>query len=180
MPPRSSLTSSFSVTDANNEVICPLKNNDGSSCRKRCTGVSFTFLFLVFPSPSPSSPLPQAPFSYKPHLIETGVECDGEYYSPILLIRDRPDRKRFHVANHGPQEKRYRSMQEHIRRAHPNHYIPKLPATEESFLLMVTTPPDQRAHLSPPEPARPRRPHGHGKSCALLVDFLLNFPPQFC
>jgi hypothetical protein len=73
-----------------------LKNNDGSSCRKRCTG-----------------------------------------------------------------EKRYRSMQEHIRRAHPNHYIPKLPATEESFLLMVTTPPDQRAHLSPPEPARPRRPHGH-------------------
>ncbi|CEJ61805.1 Putative RfeD [Penicillium brasilianum] len=96
MPPRSSLTSSFSVTDANNEVICPLKNNDGSSCRKRCTG-----------------------------------------------------------------EKRFRSMQEHIRRAHPNHYIPKLPATEESFLLMVTTPPDQRAHLSPPEPARPRRPHGH-------------------
>jgi hypothetical protein len=61
------------------------------------------------------------------------------------------------------QEKRYRSMQEHIRRAHPNHYIPKLPATEESFLLMVTTPPDQRAHLSPLEPARPRRPHGHGR-----------------
>jgi hypothetical protein len=28
-------------------------------------------------------------------------------------------------------------MQEHIRRAHPNHYIPKLPATEESFLMMV-------------------------------------------
>lgn len=28
-------------------------------------------------------------------------------------------------------------MQEHIRRAHPTHYIPKLPATEESFLLMV-------------------------------------------
>ncbi|KAJ5160775.1 uncharacterized protein N7482_007779 [Penicillium canariense] len=52
-------------------------------------------------------------------------------------------------------------MQEHIRRAHPNHYIPKLPATEESFLLMVNTPPEQRAHLSPPEPTRPRRPHGH-------------------
>lgn len=50
-------------------------------------------------------------------------------------------------------------MQEHIRRAHPNHYIPKLPATEESFMLMVNTPPDQRAHLSPPEPAPPRR-HG--------------------
>ena len=40
MPPRSSLTSSFSVTDANNEVVCPLKNNDGSNCRKRCLGVS--------------------------------------------------------------------------------------------------------------------------------------------
>ena len=43
MPPRSSLTSSFSVTDANNEVVCPLKNNDGSNCRKRCLGVSILF-----------------------------------------------------------------------------------------------------------------------------------------
>ncbi|KAJ5908878.1 hypothetical protein N7495_001560 [Penicillium taxi] len=94
MPPRSSLTSSFSVTDANNEVVCPLKNNDGSNCRKRCLG-----------------------------------------------------------------EKRYRSMQEHIRRAHPNHYIPKLPATEESFLLMVNSPPDNHAHLSPQEPVQPRRRH---------------------
>ncbi|CAG8017291.1 unnamed protein product [Penicillium nalgiovense] len=93
MPPRSSLTSSFSVTDANNEVVCPLKNNDGSNCRKRCLG-----------------------------------------------------------------EKRYRSMQEHIRRAHPSHYIPKLPATEESFLMMVNTPLEQRVQLSPPEPAQPRRP----------------------
>ncbi|KAL1976333.1 hypothetical protein VTN31DRAFT_2615 [Thermomyces dupontii] len=84
MPPRTSLTSSFSVSDANNEVVCPLTNNDGSNCRKRCLG-----------------------------------------------------------------EKRFRSMQEHIRRAHPSHYIPKLPATEESFLLMVNTPLDQRAHLNP-------------------------------
>ena len=51
-------------------------------------------------------------------------------------------------------------MQEHIRRAHPNHYIPKLPATEESFLMMVNTPLEQRAQLSPPEPPQPRRPHG--------------------
>ncbi|GES63661.1 hypothetical protein P170DRAFT_196135 [Aspergillus terreus] len=92
MPPRSSLTSSFSVTDANNEVVCPLKNNDGSNCRKRCLG-----------------------------------------------------------------EKRYRSMQEHIRRAHPNHYIPKLPATEESFILMVNTPPDQRPQLSPSNSNPPSR-----------------------
>ncbi|KAL3460416.1 hypothetical protein BJX64DRAFT_184221 [Aspergillus heterothallicus] len=92
MPPRASLTSSFSVTDANNEVVCPLKNNDGSNCRKRCLG-----------------------------------------------------------------EKRYRSMQEHIRRAHPNHYIPKLPATEESFIMMVTTPLDQRAHLTPPQTQTRRR-----------------------
>ncbi|KAK7417952.1 hypothetical protein QQX98_004254 [Neonectria punicea] len=44
------------------------------------------------------------------------------------------------------QEKRYRSMQEHIRRAHPEHYISKLPATEESFLLMINTPPSERRH----------------------------------
>jgi hypothetical protein len=35
-------------------------------------------------------------------------------------------------------------MQEHIRRAHPEHYIPKLPATEESFLLMINSPPTER------------------------------------
>lgn len=40
-------------------------------------------------------------------------------------------------------------MQEHIRRAHPEHYISKLPATEESFQLMITTPPSERA---PPPP----------------------------
>jgi len=79
MPPRASLTSSFSITDVNNEVVCPLYNQDHSSCRKRCIG-----------------------------------------------------------------EKRYRSMQEHIRRAHPEHYIAKLPATEESFLLMINTPPSEK------------------------------------
>jgi hypothetical protein len=39
-------------------------------------------------------------------------------------------------------------MQEHIRRAHPEHYISKLPATEESFQLMINTPPSER-----PQPA---------------------------
>ena len=48
------------------------------------------------------------------------------------------------------QEKRYRSMQEHIRRAHPDYYIPKLPATEESFQLMITTPPSQKPPAAPP------------------------------
>ncbi|KIW78834.1 hypothetical protein Z517_08673 [Fonsecaea pedrosoi CBS 271.37] len=85
MPPKPALTSSFLVsTDAENEVVCPLTNQDGSQCRKRCIG-----------------------------------------------------------------EKRYRSMQEHIRRAHPDHYIPKLPATEESFQLMISTPPSQRPHVQP-------------------------------
>jgi hypothetical protein len=58
------------------------------------------------------------------------------------------------------QEKRYRSMQEHIRRAHPSHYIPKLPATEESFLLMVNTPLDQRAHLASLPTPSPAKKHG--------------------
>ncbi|KAK3693876.1 hypothetical protein B0T22DRAFT_496509 [Podospora appendiculata] len=92
MPPRSSLTSSFSITDSNNEVVCPLRNQDGSSCRKRCIG-----------------------------------------------------------------EKRYRSMQEHIRRAHPEHYIAKLPATEESFLLMINTPPSDRPQT---QPSSGQSPHG--------------------
>ncbi|KAL6908718.1 hypothetical protein GGI43DRAFT_379558 [Trichoderma evansii] len=88
MPPRSTLTSSFSITDSQNEVVCPLRNQDGSSCRKRCIG-----------------------------------------------------------------EKRYRSMQEHIRRAHPEHYISKLPATEESFLLMINTPAQDRRQDGTPTTA---------------------------
>lgn len=35
--------------------------------------------------------------------------------------------------------KPYRSMQEHIRRAHPDRYLPGLPANEESFQAMVDT-----------------------------------------
>ncbi|KAI4692894.1 uncharacterized protein J4E88_001264 [Alternaria novae-zelandiae] len=92
MPPSRAapLTSSFSVSDENNVVVCPLRNHDSSACRKRCTG-----------------------------------------------------------------EKRFRSMQEHIRRAHPEHYISKLPATEESFMLMVNTPPQERP---PPPPATTSAP----------------------
>lgn len=49
-------------------------------------------------------------------------------------------------------------MQEHIRRAHPDHYISKLPATEESFQLMINTPPSER----PPPPANSNlTPHRH-------------------
>ncbi|KAL8784481.1 MAG: hypothetical protein Q9195_009028 [Heterodermia aff. obscurata] len=46
-------------------------------------------------------------------------------------------------------------MQEHIRRAHPEHYIAKLPATEESFQLMINTPPSERP---PPPPSHPSEP----------------------
>ncbi|ROW10823.1 hypothetical protein VPNG_05294 [Cytospora leucostoma] len=53
-------------------------------------------------------------------------------------------------------EKRYRSMQEHIRRAHPEHYISKLPATEESFHLMINTQPSER----PPAPQEPALNNG--------------------
>lgn len=40
-------------------------------------------------------------------------------------------------------------MQEHIRRAHPERYIAKLPATEESFHLMINTPPNDRPPTQP-------------------------------
>jgi hypothetical protein len=40
-------------------------------------------------------------------------------------------------------------MQEHIRRAHPEYYLPKLPATRESFELMINTPPHERPAQDP-------------------------------
>lgn len=52
-------------------------------------------------------------------------------------------------------------MQEHIRRAHPEHYIAKLPATEESFLLMINTPPQERKpEQSPASAAQSMCPAG--------------------
>ena len=42
MPPKPALTNAFLVSpDAENEVVCPLINQDGSQCRKRCIGVRF-------------------------------------------------------------------------------------------------------------------------------------------
>lgn len=52
-------------------------------------------------------------------------------------------------------------MQEHIRRAHPEHYISKLPATEESFLLMINTPPSDRSQQAVPQNAGVQQPHQH-------------------
>jgi hypothetical protein len=40
-------------------------------------------------------------------------------------------------------------MQEHIRRAHPEYYIPKLPATKESFDLMINSPPHEKPAQDP-------------------------------
>lgn len=109
MPPRAAaLTGTFSLSDTSNEVICPLTNNDGSSCRKRCFGVSGNVTLL------------------------DGFRCS------------LADTVRVH------QEKRYRSMQEHIRRAHPDYYIPKLPATEDSFQQMINVVPLRQER--PPTP----------------------------
>ncbi len=113
MPPKTSLTGSFLVSaDAENEVICPLGNQDGSACRKKCIGVR---------------------------------------------IRRSLQGSRSKFTDWQQQEKRYRSMQEHIRRAHPDYYIPKLPATEESFQLMITTPPTHRPQTQQPLATPSRR-----------------------
>lgn len=48
-------------------------------------------------------------------------------------------------------------MQEHIRRAHPEYYLPKLPATKDSFELMISTPP----HDPPRQDLSPHHQHHH-------------------
>lgn len=90
MPPRSSLTSSFSVTDANNEVVCPLKNNDGSNCRKRCLGVSIPILRLPYlsifiPQLYPAQLAPPHSIPGAPHLVEH-CHAPGDFpiYTAIL------------------------------------------------------------------------------------------------
>ena len=53
-------------------------------------------------------------------------------------------------------------MQEHIRRAHPEHYISKLPATEESFHLMISTPPSERPPQQNSGSSHVNKGHSHG------------------
>jgi hypothetical protein len=61
-------------------------------------------------------------------------------------------------------------MQEHIRRAHPEHYIPKLPATEESFALMVNSAPHERPPQATTHPLTSSIPAGPvGKSLLPLL-----------
>lgn len=72
-------------------------------------------------------------------------------------------------------------MQEHIRRAHPEYYIPKLPATKESFELMITTPPHE---VRPAEnslqlqqqqhPQQPQHSHQHSDPSGLSPSFNLD------
>lgn len=57
-------------------------------------------------------------------------------------------------------------MQEHIRRAHPEYYIAKLPATEESFHLMVNSPPSERRN---PEQSSAPAPQGLSHSQTVLT-----------
>jgi hypothetical protein len=70
-------------------------------------------------------------------------------------------------------------MQEHIRRAHPEYYIPKLPATKESFELMINTPPHERppqdTHGNPVAlPQAPLPPHAHSDPSGLSPVFNLD------
>ena len=55
-------------------------------------------------------------------------------------------------------------MQEHIRRAHPEYYLPKLPATKESFELMITTPPHERPAVDPNHANHHHHHHSSGSS----------------
>lgn len=72
-------------------------------------------------------------------------------------------------------------MQEHIRRAHPEYYIPKLPATKESFELMITSPPHERppqdTHGNPvqlPQTHHPQHHHHHSDPSGLSPAFNLD------
>ena len=70
-------------------------------------------------------------------------------------------------------------MQEHIRRAHPEYYIPKLPATKESFELMITTPPHELPQETSPQqnnvhhPVVPQHSDPSGLSPAFNLDSTL-------
>lgn len=75
-------------------------------------------------------------------------------------------------------------MQEHIRRAHPEYYLPKLPATKESFELMISTPPHEPAlpdptpnhHLlhNPQQQRHPGLPDPSGLSPSFNLDAALS------
>ncbi|KAK3677261.1 hypothetical protein LTR78_002799 [Recurvomyces mirabilis] len=69
-------------------------------------------------------------------------------------------------------------MQEHIRRAHPEYYLPKLPATKESFELMINTPPHDRppqdTHGNPVQLAPPLPQHQHSDLSGLSPTFNLD------
>ncbi|KAK7745014.1 hypothetical protein SLS53_003249 [Cytospora paraplurivora] len=127
------------TTTGNIEIICPLPGKDGSVCGKRFRdGKPYRSVQEHIRRAHEKHYIPKLPATKESFdlIVNTALrpaEGDGkiEVVCPLPTTDGSVCGKRCYDG------KAYRSMQEHIRKTHPLHYIPGLNANEESFRLMV-------------------------------------------
>lgn len=133
------------TTVGNIELICPLPAKDGSTCGKHFyDGKPYRSVQEHIRRAHPDNYIPKLPATKESfELIVNAAlgpaqeDTKIEVVCPLLMKDGSVCGKRCFDG------KAYRSMQEHIRKAHPLHYIPGLHANEESFRLMVNKQPGE-------------------------------------
>lgn len=130
-------------------IVCPINKPDGSECGYRCTGSKpyrsmqdhireqHADRFV------PGLPANEASFRISKYIFACTSGTDSancfvvvEKSACVVCPLETADGALCNKRCFG--EKRYRSIQEHIRRAHPEHYLPGLHANEESFRKMTS------------------------------------------
>ncbi|PSR99423.1 hypothetical protein BD289DRAFT_39726 [Coniella lustricola] len=108
-------------------VICPLHDPDGRSCGKRCSGAK--------PYRSIQEHIRRA----HPDRYIAGLPANEESFQAMVntegVICPIPHSDGSPCGTRCTGSKPYRSIQDHIRDTHPEHFVPNLPANEASFRI---------------------------------------------
>lgn len=127
------------TTVGNIELICPLPAKDGSTCGKHFyDGKPYRSVQEHIRRAHPDNYIPKLPATKESfELIVNAALGPAQEDTKIEVVCPLLTKDGSVCGKRCFDGKAYRSMQEHIRKAHPLHYIPGLHANEESFRLMV-------------------------------------------
>lgn len=145
------------TTVGNIELICPLPAKDGSVCGKHFyDGKPYRSVQEHIRRAHPDNYIPKLPATKESfELIVNAALGPAQEDTKIEVVCPLLTKDGAVCGKRCFDGKAYRSMQEHIRKAHPLHYIPGLHANEESFRMMVNKQPGEAPQGSEYQVVRP-------------------------
>ncbi|ROW11177.1 hypothetical protein VMCG_01156 [Cytospora schulzeri] len=145
------------TTVGNIELICPLPAKDGSVCNKHFyDGKPYRSVQEHIRRAHPDNYIPKLPATKESfELIVNAALGPAQEDPKIEVVCPLLTKDGSTCGKRCFDGKAYRSMQEHIRKAHPLHYIPGLHANEESFRMMVNKQPGEGPQGSEYQVVRP-------------------------